>query len=271
MSAKPKIFVQSEIDCPQRRKFWVDNHWDVEWVQEDASTVLKQKSADLLIVAPEQSLEWMEIAKKTPIEISRIGFCDSLWLQEGSYWPRALYKDLLRDFVVRIAKTLDIGAWIYIAGDTAWAQMFVFLASDIGYRKICLLGDNQEALEKIIQKSQRHCFGIEMKILAPPDLTQEANNGSMLINTYDFEKNADLLQTLLYLNFVHQPGLIMDTFYNGKISPLLGEARQIGFEIISGVDVRALYDFALLEKLKVANQVPWPTYLTSWRAFLGLS
>lgn len=268
--AKPKIYVSPMAECAHRKKFWSDNHWEVDWITGSPEEIIAQKQAQAILIDPLECPEWIERSKNVPMDIARFGFADSLWLQEGRYWPRALVHNLLRDFMVRVAKTLDISAWVYIVGEGPWAQMFVYLASDIGYRKICLVGENKEALEKIFQKTGRHCFGLETRILAPPDLTQEPNNGSLLVNTTDLSDKPTLLQTLLYLNFVHRPGLIMDVPFEAKLSALLGEARQTGFEIISGVDLRALLDCAVLEKLKVENQISWPAYLANWRAFLGL-
>lgn len=267
---KPKVHVTSLAECAHRQKFWSERKWDVEWISGTPEQLLLEKKADVILIDPIETAEWIERSKNIPIEISRYGFADSLWLQEGRYWPRALTSGLLRDFVVQVAKTLDISAWAYIVGGGPWAQMFVYLASDIGYRKICLVADNPDPIDEIFQKVKKHCFGLETRILAPGDLTQEPNNGSLLINTLNLESEPNLLQNLLYLNFVHKPGLIMDIHFEAKISALLGEARQTGFEIISGVDIRAVYDHAVIEKLNIGNQISLPAYLADWRAFLGV-
>lgn len=267
---KPKLFVTPAADCEFRRKFWAENKWDIDWIPGEMNQVLSEKKAQGILISPLETKVWVEKAKNSPIDVTRYGFADSLWLQENRYWPRVIYRDLLRDFTVRVAKTLDIGAWAYIVGSNAWTQMFIFLVSDIGYRKICLVDEDELAPRALIKVVSKQCFGVELRTIKPPDLTQEPNNGSLLVNTLDLDLHSTLFQTLLYLNFIHRPGLIMDLHFNGKISGLLGEATQSGFEVISGVDLRALYDCAILEKLKVPNQIPWPNYLASWRAFLGL-
>lgn len=267
---KPQIYVSPMADCAHRKKYWSDNNWEVDWVSGEPEQVLAEGKAQVILIDPKEGAEWMEQAKNIPIEVSRYGFVDSLWLQQNRYWPRPLIFSLLRDFVVRVAKTLDISAWAYIVGEGPWAQMFVYLASDIGYRKICLVGEDKEPLKEIFQKTQKHCFGLETRVLAPSELTQEPNNGSLLVNTINLDNQAQLLQNLLYLNFVHKPGLIVDVPFTAHPSPLLGEARQTGFEVIGGADIRALFDFALLEKLNINNSMSWPDYLAHWRAFLGL-
>lgn len=254
--------------CELRRQFWSDNKWPVEFLEAEGDPL--NSKAKVVLTDPLESPDWFHRTKKFTQGLQRIEFTDSIWQDHGKFWPKALYPTALHDLVVRVGQKLDTRAWAYVAGVGPWARLAVTTAFDLGYRKVRIISNDHAGVEDLSRKIQKFCFGIELEELATADVTLQPNNGSLLINTFDLETDKDMLTTLLYLNFVRRPALIVDVPFHNALSPLLQEGQHAGFEVISGVDLRGMYDFMVLEKLGIKIGINWSQYLTTWRAALEL-
>lgn len=263
----PTVFESGAARCGFRRQFWKDNKWNIEW-PEVAGDPLLAKQVSLLLVDPNESTDWLHRAKKSSQDLQRIEFTDSIWFENKVYWPKAIYPRALHDMIVRVGKKLDTREWAYVTGTGPWARLAVLTAFDLGYRKLRIISNDSPGILDLATRIQKFCFGIEMEELRHEDVTLQPNNGSLLVNTIDLAVEKDLLSTLLYLNFVRKPALIVDVPFNYQPNPLLQECSQAGFDTISSVNLRGLYDFCLLEQLKVEIGVTWEQYLKAWNESL---
>lgn len=263
------IFEAGTARCGFRHKFWKENKWSVDF-PELKDDPLTSKMVTAIIVDPNESAQWMHKLNKFPQGLGRTEFVDSIWLEEGTFWPRSLYPEVLRDLIVRVGRTLDTRAWAYVAGVGPWARLAVMAAFDLGFRRLRVITNDTEGFNDLRIRIEKFCFGLEIQPLETADVTLQPNNGSLLINTADLQNDADMLQTLLYLNFIRRPGLIVDIPFNYQLSPLLQEGQHNKLDVISGVDIRGLYDFHVLNRLGIDTQLQWSAYLTAWRAFLDL-
>ncbi|PWU22551.1 MAG: hypothetical protein C5B49_00455 [Bdellovibrio sp.] len=256
--------------CGFRHQFWKDNHWDVNWVEGTPGNPFLEKFTDLIIVDPLESSEVLHQLKQNPQDVGRLHFVDSVWLESGRYWPRNFYEEVLRELIVRIGQRLDIAAVAYVAGTGPWARLAAVAAFELGYRRVSLISNDSPKSQQDIQRLSSFCFGLEIEILATAEMTLKPNNGSLLINTLDLQADRDMLETLLYLNFIHRPGLIVDIPFTFQLSALMQEGRGAGFDVVSGVDIRGLYDYLILRRLGVEVKLEWSAYVAAWRAFLDL-
>lgn len=262
------IFETETARCGFRHQFWRELNLSVEW-KEIEGDPLAPREAGVILVDPADSTDWLHRIKRFPQDIQRIEFVDSVWLEAGTYWPRAFYARTLTTLMTRFAKTLDTKAWAYVAGVGPWARLAVLLAFDLGFSRVRLVCHDPSAVQELIDKVGSFCFGIELEPLQTADLTLQPNNGSLLINCYDLLNDADMKQTLLYLNFIREPGLLVDLPFNFQAAPLIDEGKVVGYPTISSVQVRGLYDYYLLHRLGVDTGLPWPEYLNRWQDFLS--
>ncbi len=261
------VFESGTARCGFRRQFWKENKWVLDWPEIEGDPLVVPQ-AKVIIIDPQESADWFHRTKKVTQDLQRVQFTDSVWFDHGKYWPKALYPAALHDLIVRIGKKLDTRAWAYVAGVGPWARLAVVAAFDLGYRKVRVISNEDEGFQDLASKIRKFCFGIEMELLKTSDVTLQPNNGSLLINTFDLSTDKDMLTTLLYLNFIRRPALIVDVPFNYQQSELLQEGQSAGFDVISGVDVRGLYDFLLLQKMGIETKLDWNQYLTLWRSFL---
>jgi hypothetical protein len=266
----PRLFEHPDVQCPYRHQFWKDNRWLVDWVEGDLDQVLKKKEAHFLLLPPEQTNALKSKFRVFSLSVEQLGFFDSAVFENNEYRPQAQYGAILKNFIVHIGKNLDIKKLCYVAGAGPWVRLSVHVAFQLGYRNFVLVDSNQQSAIENLAEISRSCFPINIKTVEPQALTLEPNNGSLLISCQALLEGSELLETLLYLNFVRSPGLICDLHFQPALSPLLVEGTHTGFDVVSGFDLRALYDYYVLTSTKVDTGISWKTYLTNWRAFLGL-
>lgn len=256
-------------ECPHRRGFWRDLELPVEFVDSIAEP-LKAKIGGL-IVEPSQSDEWLKKIKSASTDVIRVGFLDSLLQDHGRLWPRNLYFSVFREAIVRAVGQLDITSWAYVAAEGPWARFGVAVAFDLGYRRVRVICNQEGAVDDLRERMSHFCFGLEVEGLRTSDVTLQPNNGSMLLNAYDLSKDPDMSQTLLYLNFVRLPGVIVDVSKMSVMSPLIQEGQNAHYDCIDGALLRGGYDFQLLSTLGVPLVCEVHEYIEKWKSYLAKS
>lgn len=248
-----------------RRELWAEIGLPVEWCAEDAANV------DAVLMGGLESEKILLGLKNQPRDVVYVRHIDFLHREHGQVWPRSLLSQALRQIILRSSKGLDLRDWALVTGVSALSRAALVSVFEVGYRQARLVYGTEEleAAEKIKVDFEKYCFGFNIELQKRNELTLQPNNGSLLVNVEDLQQDADLLETLLYMNFIHRPGLVLDLSAKTELGTLLQEAALSKFEAVAGFHVQAEWDYLLLQSLKVKLKFTVDEYLKLWLKKLG--
>lgn len=252
-----KVHTAPGAESPTREALWAQEKFPVEFVQESAT-------ADFVLTNGRDSEERLQQMRNIPREVLLIRHVDLIDQRDPKKpWPRSLLTGAFKQSVFRRAKGLDLRAYALVTGTGPLTRAAMVAIFEIGYRKLRLIHtpEEAEAAAKIREDFAKFCFGFDIELQKRSELTLAPNNGSMIINVEDLSHDEDLLQTLLYLNFLHRPGLVVDHCENkpGE-SALLKEAALSEFGTVSGIEVRSEWDLLFLNLMGVPSGLDIVTY-----------
>lgn len=250
-----KLFEHDGAGSKARRRLWEDLKLPIEWIERNEA---EQAENSIEILTGWDSEDHLLRLKNVPREVVLTRHLDVIERTAGKIWPRSLLPTALKQIVLRSSKGLDLRDWALVTGTSSVSRAALISVFELGYRMVRLVhadGEEDKA-ERIRRDYEKFCFGLKILPQKRAELTLQPNNGSLVVNVEDLTQDEDLLQTLLYLNFLHRPGLVIDlTGDQGVESALLKEARLSGFETVSEFRVRTEWDFLLLQSLKLAPQL----------------
>lgn len=261
-----RLFERPEIQSSLRRQFWAELQLPVEWAETEQSPI------DGVIVDPNQSSKELEHLRRIPRDILLLKYFDFLKFEDGVFWPRALALESLRQVILRrVPEGLDLRAWALVTGTAPLARAALGIIFHLGFRQARLIYDAPEEMNALQLKSdlEKYYFGLKISLQKTNELTLQPNNGSILINTVDLEANKEMLETLLYLNFLHRPGMIVDMPFHLQNGPLIEEGHESGFETVAGCEVQGEWDYQLLGGLGIQTGMTADVYQKKWAEFLA--
>lgn len=255
---------------------------------------------DLVFLSPEFSLKILGHFPRIPEEMREAGYADFLIRQNGRMWPRNfLYPELRRE-IVQTNSQLNTHAVAYLAGAIWDLKFFVSVAAGLGFKKMILVPiikdieilnliassetksaslnsfekeetkylEQGEFLENFFLEINRMYLGTEIKIMSETEITLQPNNGSILIAKVHPEKDEEILQNIVYLNFLGKDSLIVDLFYTTHESVLIDEAKTVGISTIFGRDV-FLKSFYSVLKILLPNFLNREAYIERVNQYLN--
>ena len=291
MSGPAKILQVFNQERPLRCDFWQENLalWSdqkLTWVEQGEASFLEEGSAKqwlknlktLKDVAgifvendPAQALiHAMEIF---PQKIRELRTFDCLLPDTaGQWWPHCYLKLALSERISLKSPHLDCTQIAYITGDGNNMKVAASIAVQFGFPSIFLVIDESQAVEETLAHLRRQYFGVNFQTITSGDLTLQKNNGSLLINTAQFNKSEEFIEDLSYLNFLLGGALVVDTNVLPLTNNLLSEALHVGLTILGGAEVLGLADYLMLrdilDSLKVARPLSSEQYLEQWMLYL---
>lgn len=252
-----KIFESPGSENPIREKLWRDLQLPIEFVK-------SAEDAEIVLTNGLDSEERLQNMRNIPREILLLRHVDVIDQRDPKKtWPRSLLTTALKHSVLRKKRSLDLRARALTTGVSPLTRAALLAIFEIGYRKASLVHTQDEApaAEKIREDFSKFCFGLQIELQKRSELTLAPNNGTLLLNVDDLEKDEDLLQTLLYLNFLHRPGIVVDASVP-KATPslLLKEAALSEFGTVTEIEVHSEWDLLLLEHLQIKPGVDLAGY-----------
>lgn len=256
-----KLFERPGTESPLRREFWKELNLPVEWLDAESN------QANGVLIDAENSEFVLTDLRHIPREVLLVRHVDFIERDGQKLWPRSLLTQSLRQIVLRRAKSLDLRAWGLVTGVSPAARAALVSVFDLGYRQVRLVHNEpeEEAAQVLKADFEKFCFGLHIELQRRGELTLQPNNGSILVNVCDLKADADLLQTLLYLNFIHRPGLIVDLSATEVEGALLKEGQISGFDTVAGFEAQAEWDYSLLHLLKIPVGLSVNEYHQRWR------
>lgn len=241
-----KVYESPGTEDAARAARWATEGLPLERVSE-------RKEADLILTDGRNSEHELQSMKFIPREILMVRHVDLIDRRDPKKpWPRSLLTGAIKHAVLKTSRGLDQRGWAFTTGVSPVTRAAILAMFELGYRQVKLihLPDEEPGALKIQEDCAKFCFGLTIEKKLRSELTLQANSGSLLVNVENLEADADLLQTLLYLNFLHRPGLVVDLSPDGEASStLLKEADISGFGTVSHRAVALEWDREFREYL----------------------
>lgn len=201
------------------------------------SSELQQDSVAML-VRPEFSNDILPTVSMVPSQVRSVLALDYFFKDEGGWMCRVLEFESLREVLVARAKEMDTLKPAFVVGDGAKVRIAAAVIADLGFSEIYLVSENAEELQANMQAISKSYIGIQFNSLMANELTMQALNASLLINTADLGQNTPLLNDLSYFNFMSHGGLVFDYNLEGYDNDsLLEEADRAQLTLLSREDL----------------------------------
>ena len=282
MSMKIKVAKWGDDLADMTLEFWKTLAIEVEMVEisdeikNQPDLIFKNKIAfDFAFLEPLVGEAVVESAKEVLSEVKDLGWADILLRQQKHLWPKLINRHALRLSVIQAADDLDSHSVGYVTGKGPMARLAAAVLIQLGFERLAIVSDSPELVKQELSFIQRKYFGIQIHFLSESEMTMQPNNGSIIINTISHDKESDILDDLPYLNYIKKQGLVVDLPFATGPNQLIDEAAHVGMRVLSGVTVRGMRDFLLLEQVAEAQAIQCPfelnDYMKQWTAFHDVS
>lgn len=255
-----QILKNNDVDVIVTKKTLTAESWP------EIQKLLEGNNAAILDFATSEHLTQQIPALPTDVRILQCA--DSMFFQDGAWWPRLNLKEAIRHSVVSEARSLDIKDSAYIIGEGAMLRMTGALAASFGYKKIFLVGLLEDDIERQAKELQQYFVGIDWKPLLAHQMTMQTSGASLLINSISLGDNPLVMSDLAYFNFMKSDGLVVDLNVLPLENNLLIEAKQARLRTLSGFDIRTQQDFTFIERLGFSSLISEDAYKVKWHQFL---
>lgn len=238
-----------------------------EFAHHDHFKVDLLEGASAAFVDPALSAEVLSQFHVVPTQVRSVELLDSLFLEDGAWYPRLLIHEALRRVLVADAKDLDIRAPAFIIGDGDLSRVVAAVLAEMGIAEIFLVGDLSRLKEqkRILSRSQ---LGIVFHILASEELTMQATSAGIVVNTADLSQQQVLLTDLSYFNFMKQAGFALDISFETAENTLLDEAERAELRALSPALIMRTLLVLWFEKLHGSNILADHEAVQFWTEFL---
>ena len=240
--------------------------WDIETVPEFSKDLMTQATA--LKIAPALADVILPKISVTPTLVRNVECLDSFFKEGEAWYPRLLIHEALRLVLVSEARDLDIRAPAFVVGDNNDSRVAAAVLAELGIAEVYLIGDAEKLQnhQRILARSQ---VGVKFNIMAAEDLTLQAVNVGIVINTENLAEQKALLVDLSYFNFMKRLGYVLDANLLPVQNLLLEEAEKADLRVLVPTLVAKVYTRLWLERmLPEKEQLTTQEIDDSWTEFL---
>jgi hypothetical protein len=276
---KKKIFELSETPDLKRREFWqkefpglcdyefVDANPNEEELKAQWKTIFSQSSA--MLIDQKHSTFLLKIMPQTSRRLLETHRIDSMFKDaKNNAWPQCLLREALHELIVKTAPHLDTSGVGYVTGACPMMRTSVSVLVQLGFRKLYVVVRHDQAASEIEATLRKLYFDTEIHVINHVELPLHKNNGSILINTFEFSGNKELAEDLSYLNFIFAGGLVIDTCHRQIRNPLLDEAIHVGLQNIHGGTLQGAADWHFVHQL-LSVPLGQAEYTQKWLQVIG--
>lgn len=255
-------------------------------------TLLKTENIDAKVESlDETGLSWIELQQKMqgavasitdfrtspdlvakipaqPTDVKAFQCADSLFFENGQWWPRLNLKEAIRLLIVKKVRSLDIRESAYVIGEGPMLRLLAGLVVTFGFSKVYMVGLSNEDVHNQIEILKKNYVGIDWRPLDTNQLTMQTVGATLLVNSVSLTEDTGLASDLAYFNFMKGQGLVVDLEVYPSTHPILEEAEKASLRVLSGFDVRAQQDYLFLQRIGLGEIIKFETYRDALRAFL---
>lgn len=242
----------------KRFEFWKSLNLPGEWIQGEIDELIAAK-VNGIFVNPDDSDEFYRRSRQIVRQVEESRFIDFIELNAKGLRPLSQARQFGAELLVRGSRSLDTGLRAYVTGNGPWARLFALIAIEKGFSDVRLVVKELEEAQILIDDFKKFCFGVNFEAIRHADLTLQANNGALLVNTIDPHSDPELAADLAYLNYLSPSALVIETHESSEANPLVEEARHSRLALLDGATVQGFVEF---NALKIAGiSIPFDEYL----------
>ncbi|WP_347357597.1 hypothetical protein [Bdellovibrio sp.] len=239
--------------------------WDFAIFTEFSEESLR--GADAVKVEPKLSSAILPTMKVSTTQVRSVDVLDSFFLEDGSWYPRVLLHEALRQVLVAQARDLDIRAPAFVVGHAEEARVVASVLALMGISDIYLVGE-RDGLAEHQQALQRSHLGIRFHALPTDELTMQAVSAGIVVNTVDLSTQQALLADLSYFNYMNGTGYALDLNLLPLQNLLLEEAEKADLRVLHPILVAEALTLLWLQRLKPDHDLSREEIHDRWNQFL---
>lgn len=239
--------------------------WSFETVTEFSLDILED--AWVVKVDPSLSSRLLEALRVLPAQVRSVRVIDSLFKEDGAWYPRLLLHEAIREVFVSEARDLDVRAPGFVIGCGEEARVVVSVLALMGVGDIYLVGE-REGLEEYRDSLRQSHFGIRFHVLPIDELTMQAVSAGIAVNTVDLSRQEALLTDLSYFNYMKGTGYVLDLNLSPLENLLLEEAEKADLRVLHPVLVAEALTRLWLDRLRPDHGLNRKELHDSWIQFL---
>jgi len=240
--------------------------WDWVVQNEDHFNQESIRTADAVLVDTTLSPAILPKLTTMPAQIRNIGCMDSLFKDDGSWYPRLLLFESLRQVIVDKAHDVDTNSPAFVVGDNEAACTAVAVLTHMGYSDVYMTSENEEVLKKVMSFLRQGHIGVKIHGIAASELTMHSVSCSIAVNCLPIEENKVLLADLSYFNFMKRTGIVVELNLLPVENVLLEESEKAGLRNIHPIEIAVKTTELWLERLGKKMKVE--DIHQSWESFL---
>lgn len=249
--------IWTEIAVQPQRQRWellstelsrsgIENHYQAIEVESDAfdeqlKEILKGDYAGIRIGSPFGE-RVTRILSYEPALMMSLGAADSLVLSGDQWWTRSALFEALQKLLRQYAGQLNFTAEALIVGAGSAAKIAIAALVKIGFKRFKITNRFLDQGLSLIADLKKIYFGVHFEFTPVNQLIMLAGVHSIMVNTTPAGPQNELIQELLYFNFLEPGGEVWDFSLAGSETPLLLEAQHIGTKIVHGYEIASWVD-----------------------------
>lgn len=202
----------------------------VEWFTKNKNEILAVR------MTLDRAAQLWEECHQFPKVVSEVKAFDAILRKEGQLWPQCFVREAILTQIVKKSPYLDISQVAFVSGVGSELRVSISVASQLGFKNIKIVHKEGEEPLKL-ESIERLFFGLKVSFLPSEDLTLEPKDSSLLINSFNSETDSEVLSDIAFLNFLSTGAIVVNLWAKDQESPLRHEAKNLGFNYISGEEI----------------------------------
>lgn len=172
----------------------------------------------------------------SPVDVFQVGVADAALCLNGNYIFKNIFSRTLASIIKDMKIAIDISRVAVIIGDEVTVANIFSVLNQIGFDHFLVYTASMESVQKQTQMIQKSFFGVQFEILQIDSLSKVDPVCSFLAVDYDFEKQPEVLNNLMYFSFLI-PGSVIVDFRSHLAEALVVEAQRVEFATISSSEI----------------------------------
>ena len=276
---KKRILELAENPDLKRREFWqkefpgfsdyefVDSNPNEEELEAQWKVLFNQSAA--MLIDQKHSTVLLKIMPQTSRRLLEAHRIDSMFKDEkNNAWPQCLLREALHELIVKTSPHLDTSGVGYVTGACPMMRTSVSVLVQLDFVRSTLLSAASNRCLSLRPLCVNFILIPKFTLSITWNYRCKKNNGSILINTFEFNDNKELTEDLSYLNFIFVGGLVIDTCHRQIRNPLLDEAIHVGLQNIHGGTLQGATDWHFVHQL-LGIPLTQAEYTQKWLQFIG--
>jgi shikimate 5-dehydrogenase len=189
---------------------------------------------------------------------------DCLVKENGQWLLRTAFHRGFQRVVSRVGG-LDTESSVLVVGAGSLTRVTIAVLLKVGFKTFHITNRFNEEGLVLIEELRRSYLGVKFNFIPQDQLVLQPGINSVLVNTTPHIEGNDLLDELLYFNFLKPMSLVIDYNLTPTWPPLLEGAKNIEHRVVQGYEVIAEVDGAWVEWVfkKSINTLDYQKYLLS--------